>query len=91
MHFSFCHRRAGKLYHFDVSVVTRRSRQGPIARDESGTESFRKGYISRIVGAEIRPELPDSRQEQSVRVTDQGKTGEVIESGLAASCIKFLG
>jgi len=90
MHFSFCHRRAGKLYHFDVSSVPRRTRQRRVACDQRGVQSFSERNIRRVIGRQIRPELPDSGQEWRVRVTDQRKARKVFESGLAASGIELL-
>ena len=71
--------------------MPRRTRQRRIPRDERSIERFSQRNVSGIVGSQIRPELPDSGQEHRVWVTDEGKAGKVLKSGLAAGGVKFFG
>ena len=51
---------------------------------QRGVEHFSQGDVHRVIGREIVPQLPDTRQQEVVRISVQRKVGEVGESRTAA-------
>jgi len=54
---------------FDVRVVPRCARQGSIACQERYVEALGESYICGIVAGKVVAELPDPRQQLSVRIS----------------------
>ena len=66
--------------------VTLSSRSGEplVARKQWCVERFGKGDINGVVGREIVPQIPDTRQQEIMRVSAEGKVSEVGKSRAAA-------
>ncbi len=54
--------------------------ESPVAREQRRVERFREGDVDGVVGSEIVPQIPDTRQKEIVRIPAQRKVGQVGES-----------
>ena len=76
---------------FDAGTVSGSPGEGGVPCNEWRIERFGKSDVSRIVGCQVAPERPDSKEENVVRVTIQGQISEVAECLLAPLGVHFAG
>ena len=58
-------------------MMASRSGETLVARQQRSVERFGKRDVDGIIGREIVPQIPDARQKDVMRVTLQGKIGEI--------------
>jgi len=58
--------------------------QRPISCNERGIQGFSKGQVSGVIGRKTVPHLPDSREQDVMRVAGERKVNKVGESFGAA-------
>jgi hypothetical protein len=68
-------------------MMASRGAETLIARNQRGVERFGKGDIDGIVGREIVPQIPNTRQKEIMRVSVEGKISEVGESRATAFAV----
>src|SRR5688572_10803804 len=66
-----------RSHRLDPRVVPRRRCNARVARDERSVERFREGDIDGVVGGEVVPQLPDTRQQPSMRMALHRHVDEV--------------
>ena len=77
----------GRSYQFDSCMMASRSGETLVARKQRSVERFGKGDVDGIIGREIVPQIPDTRQKKIMRVSAEGKVSEVGESRAAAFAV----
>ena len=60
-----------------------------VAREQRSVERFSKGDVNGVVGREIVPQIPDTRQKEVMRISVQGKVCQVGQSRTATVIIDF--
>jgi hypothetical protein len=65
-------------------MMASRSGETLVARKQRSVERFGKGDVDGIIGREIVPQIPDTRQKEIMRVSAEG---EVSESRAAAFAV----
>ncbi len=65
--------------------------KGGIAREQWRSKGFREGDVGCVVGRDIVTQLPDSGQQQIMRITGQGEVREVFKRLEASRWIEFTG
>ena len=78
-----------ELYQFDLRVMTGGCGQTSIARQQWCVEHLGQRDIGGIIGRQIVPQIPNARQEEIVRISMQGKVGQVGEGQTAALAADF--
>ena len=68
-------------------MMASRSGETLVARKQRSVERFGKGDVDGIIGREIVPQIPDTRQKEIMRVSAEGKVSEVGESRTAAFAV----
>src|SRR5919106_2394378 len=76
---------------FDAGTVSGSPRQRGVPRNQRRIERFRKSKVSRVVGCQVAPERPDSKEENVVWITVQRQIGEIFECLLAPLRVHFAG
>ena len=71
-------------HQFDARMVAGRSGKASVAGEQRRVEYFGQGDVHCVIGSQIVPQFPDARQKEIVRISAQGKVGEVVESHAAA-------
>lgn len=74
-------------HHLNTRPMTRRSRETSVASEQRSIERFGEGDVDGIVGREILPQIPNARQKELMRISVQGKIGEVGESHASAFAV----
>lgn len=65
-------------------MMARRSGETLVARKQRSVQRFGKGYVDGIIGRKIVPQIPNARQKEIMRVSAEGKVGEIGKSRAAA-------
>jgi len=60
-----------------------------VAREQRSVERFSKSDVNGVVGREIVPQVPDTRQKEVMRISVQGKVCQVGQSRTATVIIDF--
>ena len=74
---------------FDPRTMTGCCSKMTVAREQRSVERFSKGDVNGVVGREIVPQVPDTRQKEVMRISVQGKVCQVGQSRTATVIIDF--
>jgi hypothetical protein len=66
--------RQGRSYQFDSCMMASHSGETLVARQQRSVERFGKGDVDGIMGREIVPQIPDTRQKEIMRYRRKGKS-----------------
>ncbi len=64
-------------------MVAGRGRQTLVACKQRSVERFSKGNVDSVIGREVVPQFPNTRQKEIMRVSTHGKVREVDKSRAA--------
>jgi hypothetical protein len=77
--------------YLDPKMTSRGSRQPAVAGEQRGAERLREGDIDGVIGGEIAPQLPDTRQKKIMRISPNRKVREIGERLIAAFSVDLAG
>src|SRR2546429_4798802 len=79
--------RCAHSHQFDMSMMPGRAGETPVKGDQRRIQRFGEGDVRGIVSREVVPQIPDTRQQGTVRIAVQRKVGEYRESCAAAFAV----